>query len=1418
MKKSKKLLSAFLALIMSFGMFTGFASTAFAASSGTAYMIEMPRGSDPNKGGWGHDALNLMGSWKMNATTKDVSFLYAIGSYNGPIAYCIEPGVPLNTGDTFSGRDESYWDNYPSGYNPTINPRQIKANIGRILQYGYNGNLNTNWNTSNSGDANAVAHAIATQLLIWETVVGERDSQFNHVWGSSQGKNNIIDTVRSNHPLRDLIFSYYNSMEDSVQRHSKLPSFFSGSASAGAYELKWTGTNYSVTITDHNNVLGNYNFTSNQAGINISVSGNQMTISCDTAPKGNISITANKKNGTRYGLVTWTDGNVGGGDQDLVSYSASVSDPVQGYLNLEVKTGNMSLVKTSEDGKVGGISFTITGEGFNGVRTTDASGNIYITDLNPGIYTVTEHEIDKYIPTATQRVTIVSGQTSSIAFNNVLKRGELKVVKTSEDSLVEGMTFKLSGMSLAEIPIELYAVTDVNGVATFKDVLISGSTPYILEEIDTPIRYVVPEAQNVAIEWNKVTDKTISNILKKFRVTVTKSDVETGLPQGDASLAGATYGIYKDTTLIDSYTTDVNGQFTTNYYICGYDWNIREIHPSEGYLIDNTIHKVGAEPELYTIELNTTANDVTEQVIKGNMALIKHTDDGSTQIETPEAGAEFAVFLKASGSYDNAKETERDYLVCDENGYAATKSLPYGIYTVRQTKGWEGTEFMADFDLYIAQDGVTYRYLINNAPFTSYIKLVKKDIETGNTIPYAGSGFQIYDPQDNLATMSFTYPTPTTIDTFYTNAEGYLVTPEKLPYGGGYTLVEVQAPYGYVLDSTPLHFDVIPENSEDDDSGITLIVVEKLNMAQKGTISISKSGEVFATVVSSENIYQPVYEIQGLAGAVYEITALEDIYTLDGTLRASAGQIVDTITTDETGTATSGLLYLGKYSVKEITAPFGMTINDEAHNVELVYAGQEVDVTTTDTSFYNERQKVEIDLIKQLETDERFNVGMGNEILDVTFGIFARAELKALDGTVIPVDGLIEIVGVNADGKATLNTDLPLGSYYVKEVATNKAYILNDTEYDVTFEYAGQGTTLVRVSVNDGIAIENTLIRGDITGIKVDETDEPLSDAVIGLFKAYETVFNKDTAILTTTSADDGSFSFVDVPYGSYIVREIEAPKGYVLSDTNFVVSITGCDESEELLFAIVNKAIRGNVTLTKVDTDYPDNKLTGAEFEVYEDTNGNKEFDKDDVLIGTMEELSDGVYTLEELLYGGYFVKETKAPTGFILDTKAYYFEIVEDGKTVIVENEAGKGFINNAQKGNIQVKKTSADGVLEGFTFRVEGVDVLGNAFSKYYVTDANGEIYVIGLRIGTYTIRELETDKTKHYQLPSSQTVIIENDKTVTVKFFNDLKGRPEVPQTGDTTNAPLWIVLAFISLAGIGATTGIYFVKKRKEDNE
>ncbi len=916
---------------------------------------------------------------------------------DGEPAFCIQPGVSLHTGNTLRANASDTWN--------ALSGSQRNA-VNLALLYGSQGSMGS---LPGSEDEKVVA----TQMVIWEIVTGCRSA--SAPYGRTDSK--FYDSLCAN-GANGGVSAAYSQIVAGMQEHGTIPSFASTSRGAVIKELSWNGEKYVLNLTDTNGVLSKYNFTSSDSSVSVSASGNTLTISSKKAVTEEVVLSATKRSPAVSGtLVAYGDASL----QDVVVGVESAAD-ITVYLSVKIPYGHVQIVKTSEDGIVEGLKFQITGNGIDKTVVTGKNGKIKVENLNPGTYTVTELTEERYETQKAQKVTVSGGQTAKVEFSNVLKRGDLKVIKSSEDNFVEGVRFHLYGTSLSGATVDEYAVTDKNGVAMFSNILISDSTPYTLEEVDTAVRYVIPAKQSVTIKWKEVTSATVTNILKKFRVNVTKTDKETGEPQGDATLAGAVYGIYDGDTLIDTYTTDSEGKFTTKYYICGYEWNIREITSSEGYLLDETVHHVGAEPENYTIELNTTSNDVNEQVIKGRISIIKHTDDGSTQIETPEEGAEFQVYLKRSGSYDNAKGSERDTLVCDEYGYAETKDLPYGVYTVHQTKGWEGSELMKDFDVYVSRDGEVYRYLINNRPFASYIKIVKKDAETGKTIPLAGAGYQIYDEAGELVTMKYTYPEVTTLDTFYTGSDGYLITPEELPFGN-YTMVEVQAPYGYVLDSTPIPFTVAQENSTEE-SGVTVVVAEQKNMPQKGRILVSKTAEEFAGVQTSgdgvvdkagnlaegENIYIPVYEVTGKAGAVYEVIATEDIVTQDGTVRASAGEVVDTITTDEEGNAETKELYLGKYRIVEVAAPYGCVLNIEGHEIELVYAGQEISVTETDTAFYNERQKVTVDLTKALEQEETFNIGNRGEIQNVAFGLYAAEDLTASNGDIIPADGLIEIV------------------------------------------------------------------------------------------------------------------------------------------------------------------------------------------------------------------------------------------------------------------------------------------------------------------------------------------------------------------------------------------------------------------------
>lgn len=827
--------------------------------------------------------------------------------------------------------------------------------------------------------------------------------------------------------------------------------------------------------------------------------------------------------------------------------------------------GSCKIVKTSEDGKVDGISFKIEGNGINKTVTTKDGGQIKTDNLKPGIYTVTEITEDKYEPQETRRVTVVSGQTSTVTFNNTLKRGNLTVTKTSEDGLNAGIKFHLYGVSYSGLKVDEYAITDESGKAYFNDVLIGSG--YVLEETDTPDRYVIPDSQTAEIEWNRVTEKSFYNSLKKWRLTVTKSDKDTGTAQGDASLAGAVYGIYKGGQLIDKYTTDKNGQFTTKYYVCGNDWTVREISAGSGYLVTQDGERIlGAEPGQYTAEYNSAAMDVYETVKKGSIAVIKHSGDGSTGIETPESGAEFEVFLKSAGSYKNAKETERDILVTDSDGYAVSKKLPYGVYTVRQIKGAPGKELMKPFDVSITEDGKVYRYIINNADFKSYVEIVKKDAETGQVIPAAGIAFKVR----NLATGEYVkqhivYPTPHDTDIFCTDTTGMLMVPEPLNYGK-YEIIEQSTAYGYVLDSKPVPFEI--------DGTKAVVTVEKYNMPQKGRITVKKTGEIFWSVKYEDGVYMPVYEVRGLAGAKYTVTAAEDIATPDGTLRYAEGETVDILTTDADGQAVTKELYLGKYEVTETKAPYGTVLNKTPQTVSLTYAGQEIEITGTGVSLYNERQKAEILLKKILQLDESFGIGNNDEILTVKFGLYAAEEITAADGSVIPADGLMDSVYCSENGEADFKADIPVGvKFYVKEISSDGRYMVSDEIFPAEFVPPDQETVLLKITLNGGEPVVNRIIYGSVKGFKADnETGRGTAGAVFGLFKPDETVFSEETAILTSISDENGVFEFKNIPCGEWIIKELKAPHGYELNGKEYKIKIS--ENGQTVNITVTNKKI----------------------------------------------------------------------------------------------------------------------------------------------------------------------------------------------------------------------------------------------------
>ena len=1029
---------------------------------------------------------------------------------DGEEAWCLEPGVPLNIGTTLTTDAVRTW--------TSLSVSQQEA-VKLVTALYHTASL-----SGTEGEQN-----VAAQLLIWEFVKGARVSS-----GSYQRVDDAFWNAMFSGGANAGTRQVYEELENLLADYGKTPSFMGSD-----WTLDWDGSCYRAELTDANNCLSGFTFTSADPSVSVAASGNVLTVTAEKPLSGAVTITARKE-------LTQVDGT-----SKLVAYGADVyqeiavgverPEAVETSMSVKTSVGAMQITKTSEDGAVSGIPFHITGTGVDRTVKTDGNGKVLVENLPSGRYTVAEQTSEAYAPTVEQTVTVTADQTAQVSFQNRLK---------------------------------------------------------------------------------------------KWRLIVTKVDSETSTAQGDASLAGAVYGIYQGGALVDSYTTDAAGQFTTSYYPCGTNWTLKEITPSAGYQLDETTYPIGAETKNYSVEYNDCTMTVQENVICGKISIVKHTDDGTTGIDTPEEGAQFQIYRKSAGSFDAAPETERDTLTCDADGWAESKSLPYGTYVVHQTSGWDGREQMPDFEVQITEQSKTYRYLINDAVLKSSIEIVKKDAESGAVIPLAGTGFQVSSKETGkLVTQHLTYPTPLDIDTFYTDTTGKLMLPEPLPYGD-YELIEVQAPSGYVLAKEPVAFTV--------DGTQSLVTVECFDSAQKGQITISKTGEVFSSVTETDGIYQPVYAEGGLAGAVYALTAAEDVYTPDGTLRLTAGELAAELTTGEDGTATSEPLYLGHYLLTERTAPEGYVLDETPVEVELTYAGQEVEVTQTSVSCMDERQKMSVSLEKLLESDEVFHIQ--GDPTAVSFGLYAAEKLTAADGTEIPQDGLLELASVAEGGTLTLQSDLPLGHYYLKEVSTDEGYICADTIYPVDFVYAGQDIPLVELKANGGEAIENDLLRGSVLGQKNADDDSIQQGVTFGLFRPGE-----NDPILTAVTDENGRFSFENIPFGHYEVRELAGLDGYTVDEFSHAVDITenGC----VIELTVTDERTKFEISKRDITND---EELPGAELTISE-------------LDGTEVERwisGDESHSITGLTVGKtYRLTEVSAPSGFKV-TESILFTVENTGE----------------------------------------------------------------------------------------------------------------------------------------------------------
>ncbi len=585
-------------------------------------------------------------------------------------------------------------------------------------------------------------------------------------------------------------------------------------------------------------------------------------------------------------------------------------------------------------------------------------------------------------------------------------------------------------------------------------------------------------------------------------------------------------------------------------------------------VLEMRLGKKRGKPEAEAVQEQLPSYDLVTQQEKEFIAVVKSVS-GKDGRGIPEKEAQFQIYLKSAGSFEQARTNERDTLVCDDEGYARSKGMSQGVYVVHQEKWQEGTVPAEDFEVTLDRSGKTHTISVSSPWQQYFVKVVRTDAGTGRTIPLSGGGYRLTDEDGALLSMTVTYPEPRVLECFETGENGYFITPEKLRYGT-YYLSEDTAPYGYAKNDAPVSFRVSEQTAELE-NGIPVVTVSAESSPQKGRIHLHRSGPVRAVFSRSENtlknsaghpvggneVYTPCFEEGNGRGACCDIIADEDIITADGTLRAAKDTVVETVVTDENGDAWSMELYLGRYRIEEKTAPYGLVRMEEPCTVCLEYEESGVPCTEAGASFAGERQKVRIHLEKTLGEDRIFGIGTLGEIRGFAFGLFTAEQMEMADGSEIPADSLLEVLYCGDDGKACSSVDLPWGSYYVKEILADSHYRCSDRRYPVKVEYQDQDTEEVHLYVNDGNPISSEMIRGTIGGVTADQNNHPLAMAEIGLFAAGTSELAKERAVLVSVADWNGVFSFKDIPCGDYIVKEVGTPHGYALNEAVYYVSLT---------------------------------------------------------------------------------------------------------------------------------------------------------------------------------------------------------------------------------------------------------------------